>query len=90
MSFVKKSDVKNHLSAHDRHGIHLCRPGSEPVATDFSDGESEHADANINNSDGSPIEQPPSSAMTSTSPLIGPEPAPGSVSSQAESKSAQE
>jgi hypothetical protein len=88
MSFVKKSDVKNHLSAHNRHGIHLHRPGSQPVPTDFSDGKSEHADANINNPDGSPLKQSPSNAITST--LAEPEPDPGLVPSQAESKSAQE
>jgi hypothetical protein len=88
MSFVKKSDVKNHLSAHNRHGIHLHRPGSQPVPTDFSDGKSEHADANINNPDGSPLKQSPSSAISSS--LAEPETDSGPVSSQAESKSAQE
>jgi hypothetical protein len=71
MSPIKKSDVKNHLSAHNRHGIHLYRPGSQPAPTDFSDGESERANAETNSPNGAPLEQSPSSAMTI--PPIGPD-----------------
>lgn len=36
MSLVKKSDVKNHLSAQFRKAIHLSYPDSQPDATGFS------------------------------------------------------
>lgn len=36
MSVIKKSDVKNHLATHDRKGIRLFRPASQPDATGFS------------------------------------------------------
>jgi hypothetical protein len=60
VSFVKKSDVKNHLSTHNRNGIHLHRPPSQPDATGFSEEQSASADS-------SPIEstvsQPSSSGV---------------------------
>jgi len=88
MSPIKKSDVKNHLSAHNRHGIHLYRPGSQPVPTDFSDGESERANADTNNPDEASLKQSSSSAMTSLP--IGQEPDPGPVVNLTESNSSQE
>ena len=36
MSLIKKSDVKNHLSARFRKEIHLDKTANEPVATGFS------------------------------------------------------
>jgi hypothetical protein len=84
MSPIKKSDVKNHLSVRNRHGIHLYRPGSQPVPSDFSDGESECANPDTNNPDGAPLKQ------SSSSLPIGPEPELGPVTNRAESKSAQE
>jgi hypothetical protein len=44
MSPIKKSDVKNHLSSRNRHGIHLHRPASQPDATGFSGEQSGRAD----------------------------------------------
>ncbi len=35
MSFLKKSDVKNHLSPCNHKGIHLYRPVSQPDVTGF-------------------------------------------------------
>jgi hypothetical protein len=84
MNSTKKSDAKNHLSLQNRHGIHLYRPGSQPVPTDFSDGKSERTNSDTNNSDGTPLNQ------SSSSLPIQPEPDPRPVSSQAELKSAQE
>lgn len=37
MSFMKKSDVKNHLFTGAAGGVLPFRPGSEPDATGFSD-----------------------------------------------------
>ncbi len=45
MSPIKKSDVKNHRSTHDRNGIHLYRPASQPDATGFSGEQAEPADS---------------------------------------------
>ena len=45
MSIVKKSDVKNHLSARHRTQIHLCQPESQPDATGFSAAESGAAES---------------------------------------------
>ena len=36
MSFLKQSDVKNHLSRRTREQIHLIVPASQPDATGFS------------------------------------------------------
>ena len=36
MSLIRKSDVKNHLSAHHRTEIHLVRPESQSDATGFA------------------------------------------------------
>jgi hypothetical protein len=36
MSLLINSDVKNPLSPRNHHGIHLCRPESQPDATGFS------------------------------------------------------
>ena len=36
MSFMKQSDVKNHLSHRTRSQIHLIEPVSQPDATGFS------------------------------------------------------
>lgn len=44
MSPLKKNDVKNHLSTHDRNGKSLYRPSNEPDATGFSGEESVQAD----------------------------------------------
>jgi hypothetical protein len=40
MSLIKKADVKNHLSARHRSGIHLTRPEDQSDATGFA-----HADS---------------------------------------------
>jgi len=40
MSLIKKADVKNHLSARHRTGIHLARPESQSDATGFPHEES--------------------------------------------------
>jgi hypothetical protein len=41
MSLIKKSDVKNHLSAHHRTEIHLTHPQSQSDATGFAHEEDE-------------------------------------------------
>lgn len=46
MSVIKKSDVKNHLSTHNRNGIHLQRRASQPDATGFSGEQAGTADSN--------------------------------------------
>ena len=45
MSLTKKSDVKNHLSARYRRGIHLAEPASLADATGFSEEQSSHPDS---------------------------------------------
>jgi hypothetical protein len=49
MSFIKKSDVKNHLSSRNRNGIHLYKPASQPDATGFSGEQSGRADSSLGN-----------------------------------------
>jgi hypothetical protein len=39
MSLIKKSDVKNHLSARYRKEVHLDKPASRPDAVGFSKAE---------------------------------------------------
>jgi hypothetical protein len=46
MILIKKSDVKNHLSARHRTEIHLQPPASQPDATGFSGTEPEAIKAN--------------------------------------------
>jgi hypothetical protein len=41
MSLIKKSDVKNHLSAHHRTEIHLAYPKSQSDGTGFAHEEDE-------------------------------------------------
>ena len=58
MSFVKKSDVKDHLSARHRRGIHLTTPASQPDATGFSGEQSDRADQLIGNATEGWLAQP--------------------------------
>jgi hypothetical protein len=84
MNSTKKRDAKNHLSVQNRHGIHLYRPGSQPVPTDFSDGKSERANSDTSNSDGAQLNQSSSSLPIEPKTDLGP------INNSAESKSAQE
>lgn len=47
MSFLKKSDVKVHLSSRDRNGKSLYRPSSPARETGFSGDSSAHSDATL-------------------------------------------
>jgi hypothetical protein len=88
LSPIKKSDVKSHLTARNRHGIHLYRPGVEPKETDFSDGKSEHENADTLKPAIALPNQPLSSIMTI--PSVRAEPDSSDVATLAESKSGQE
>ncbi len=44
MNLIKKSDVKNHLTAHRHNRIHLYQPESLPDATGFAGEVSEDAE----------------------------------------------
>jgi hypothetical protein len=46
VSLIEKSDVKNHLSTHNRNGIHLQHRASQPDATGFSGEQAGPADSN--------------------------------------------
>ena len=90
MSLVKKSDVKNHLSARFRDKIHLLNPESQPDATGFSEAESEEesATAATEAKFAKDFVADHSEAVTSSVPV---DPLNGAIESQAESisKSAQ-
>ena len=58
MSPIKKSDVKNHLSARNRTGIHLYRPESQPNATGFAGEGSESAHSQMKDSAEKSLDQP--------------------------------
>jgi hypothetical protein len=49
MNLIKKSDVKNHLSSRNHHGIHLHRPVGQPTATGLSGDQSGRADSSSGN-----------------------------------------
>lgn len=60
MSLIKKSDVKNHLSARRHKGKQPYRPVSQPDATGFSGVEPAPADPNTDHLIVDPLEQPSS------------------------------
>lgn len=60
MSLIKKSDVKNHLSAHLHQGNHLYHPASQPDATGFSGVEPGRAQPNADPSIADQGKQPSS------------------------------
>jgi len=65
---IKKSDVKNHLSAHHRTEIHLARPESQSDATGFA-----HEETTEDREVSDPIESPldiPTPSQPETSPII--------------------
>lgn len=69
MSFVKKSDVKNHLSAHHQKRIHLTPPVSQPDATGFSEDGLPLTDMNSEEQ----IQQPSSSALEAPTVVTSPD-----------------
>jgi hypothetical protein len=69
MSLIKKSDVKNHLSAHHRTEIHLARPESQSDATGFAHEEGDAEDPKVSD----PVEKPvvtPSPSKPETAPVV--------------------
>lgn len=69
MSLIKRADVKNHLSARHRAGIHLTQPESHADATGFPHEESVGADQQESGS----VENPliiPSPTEPETAPII--------------------
>ena len=69
MSLVKKSDVKNHLSAHHRTEIHLTRPESQSDPTGFPHEEVAADDPNVSD----PVENPvisPTPSKPETAPIV--------------------
>lgn len=58
MSLIKKSDVKNHLTARRHGGIHLYHPESLPDATGFAGEGSESADPQMKDLANKPLDQP--------------------------------
>jgi hypothetical protein len=69
MSLVKKSDVKNHLSAHHRTEIHLTHPESQSDATGFAHEEAAGDDLKVSD----PIENPvitPAPSRPETAPIV--------------------
>jgi hypothetical protein len=69
MSLIKKSDVKNHLSARRHKGNHPYRPVSQPDATGFSGVEPGRADPNTDHPIVDPLKQP-SSSEPDTPPVV--------------------
>ncbi|MGA8042424.1 MAG: hypothetical protein WCA37_06430 [Terracidiphilus sp.] len=69
MSLIKKSDVKNHLSARRHNGNHLYRPVSQPDATGFSGVEGGPADPNTDLPIVNPLKEP-SSSGPDTLPIV--------------------
>ena len=66
MSLIKKSDVKNHLSAHHRTEIHLARPEGQSDATGFAHEENESKVSG-------PVEKPvitPTPNTPETAPIV--------------------
>ena len=66
MSLIKKSDVKNHLSAHHRTEIHLTHPQSQSDATGFAHEEDESKIAD-------PVQNPvitPTPSKPETAPTV--------------------
>jgi hypothetical protein len=66
MSLIKKSDVKNHLSAHHRTEIHLTHPQSQSDATGFAHEEHESKSAD-------PVQNPvitPTPSKPETAPTV--------------------
>ena len=69
MSLIKKSDVKNHLSAHHRTEIHLARPESQSDATGFAHEEVTVEDPKVSD----PVEKPvitPTPNRPGTAPIV--------------------
>ena len=69
MSLTKKSDVKNHLSAHHRTEIHLTYPQSQSDATGFA--HEEAVDEDTKGTD--PIVNPrdiPTTSKPETAPIV--------------------
>ena len=60
MSLIKKTDVKNHLSARNRTEIHL-EPSIQADATGFAHEDPAAADTSENDSIGNPLSPSPSS-----------------------------
>ncbi len=63
MSPIKKSDVKNHLSAHNRAGKHLFHPISQPDAIGFQKEESGRKDPKPNRTVEESVNQPSSNGL---------------------------
>jgi len=68
MTLIKKADVKNHLSARRRTGIHLHRPESQPDATGFAEEET-IGNTKINNPEQGLID-PPTPVESGAAPLV--------------------
>lgn len=66
MSFIKRPDVKNHLSARHRSGIHLAPPQIKSDASGFPHEESVNKDPNVNGSVEIPLNTPTPSASDAT------------------------
>lgn len=69
MSLIKKSDVKNHLSAHHRTEIHLTHPQSQSDATGFAHEEAAGEDPKV----ADPVETPldiPTTRQPEPAPII--------------------
>jgi hypothetical protein len=72
MSFIKRSDVKNHLSAHHRTHrteIHLTHPESQSDATGFAHEDATRDDPNVSD----PVESPfdiPTPSQPETAPTV--------------------
>jgi hypothetical protein len=48
MSLIRQTDVKNHLSARHRSGIHVVQPQSESDATGYAQRESSDVTSKVN------------------------------------------
>jgi len=72
MSLIKKSDVKNHLSARRHKGNHPYQPVSQPDATGFSGVEPGRAEPNTDHPLEEPIKQPSSSGLHIPAIVVAP------------------
>jgi len=67
MSLIKKSDVKNHLSAHHRTELHLAHHESQSDATGFAHEETAGEDPKVSDLVESPLDIP---SQPETAPII--------------------
>lgn len=70
MSLIKKADVKNHLSARHRSGIHLTRPEGQSNAPGSAHEDSTSEGSKANDSAGNLLDIPAPSAPDTTSNVI--------------------